>query len=156
MGVVVGQGNWEQQLETNKQTFVAEFVGRSRFASAFPLSLTAAQFVDTLNTNAGNPLSASERNQLVNDLTNGQKTRAQVLRIVAEDPDLNSAEFSRAFVLMQYIGYLRRNPNDPQDTDYTGYDFWLNKLNQFNGNFVNAEMVKAFILSIEYRQRFGP
>jgi hypothetical protein len=48
---------------------------------------------------------------------------------------------------MQYYGYLRRNPNDPQDTDYTGYDFWLTKLNQFNGNFVNADMVQAFIVS---------
>ena len=57
---------------------------------------------------------------------------------------------------MQYFGYLRRNPNDPQDSDYTGYDSWLTKLNQFGGNFVNAEMVKAFISSGEYRQRFGP
>jgi hypothetical protein len=57
---------------------------------------------------------------------------------------------------MQYFGYLRRNPNDPSDTDYTGYNFWLTKLNQFNGNFVTAEMVKAFIVSGEYRGRFGP
>jgi len=49
-----------------------------------------------------------------------------------------------------------RNPNDAPDTDYTGYDFWLTKLNQFNGNYINAEMVKAFLSSIEYRQRFGP
>jgi hypothetical protein len=51
---------------------------------------------------------------------------------------------------------MGRNPNDPQDTDYTGDDFWLTKLNQFNGNFVNAEVVKAFIVSDEYRRRFGP
>ena len=45
----------------------------------------------------------------------------------------------------------------PESTlDYTGYDFWLTKLNQFNGNYVNAEVVKAFLSSIEYRQRFGP
>lgn len=56
---------------------------------------------------------------------------------------------------MQYFGYLRRNPNDPQDNDYSGYDFWLTKLNQFGGNFVNAEMVKAFIVSGEDRGRFG-
>ena len=37
----------------------------------------------------------------------------------------------------------------------SGYDFWLRKLNQFNGNFIAAEMVKAFITSAEYRQRFG-
>jgi hypothetical protein len=55
---------------------------------------------------------------------------------------------------MQYVGYLRRNPNEGQDTDYSGYEFWLNKLNAFNGNFVNAEMVKAFMTSLEYRNRF--
>jgi len=155
-GVIVNQGNWQQQLETNKQTFTAEFVQRARFTTAYSLSMTAAQFVDALNTNAGNPLSASERNQLVSDLSTNAKTRAQVLRAVAEDPDLNTSEFNRAFVLMQYFGYLRRNPNDLQDTDYTGYDFWLTKLNQFNGNYVAAEMVKSFLVSGEYRQRFGP
>ncbi|HEX3230538.1 MAG TPA: Calx-beta domain-containing protein, partial [Pyrinomonadaceae bacterium] len=155
LGVIVGQGNWQQQIENNKQAFTAAFVQRTKFTTAFPGSLTAAQFVDTLNANAGNPLSAAERNQLVNDLSTNAKTRAQVLRAVAEDPDLNSAESNRAFVLMQYFGYLRRNPNDPQDSDHTGYDFWLTKLNQFNGNYINAEMVRAFITSIEYRQRFG-
>ena len=74
---------------------------------------------------------------------------------MAEDQTLSDAEKNRAFVLMQFFGYLRRNPNDPQDTDYAGYEFWLGKLNQFNGNFVNAEMVKAFITSGEYRARFG-
>jgi hypothetical protein len=156
LGVVVGQGNWEQILENNKQAFTAEFVQRTRFTTAFPSSLTAAQFVDTLNSNAGNPLSPSGRDQLVSDLSTGARTRAQVLRAVAEDANLLNAESNRAFVLMQYFGYLRRNPNDPQDTDYTGFDFWLTKLNQFNGNFINAEMVKAFITSAEYRNRFGP
>jgi hypothetical protein len=155
-GVIVGQGNWQQQIENNKQAFTAAFIQRGRFTTAFPASMTGAQFVDTLNANAGSPLSSSARNQLVDGLTSGAINRAQVLRAVAEDPDLNTAEFNRAFVLMQYLGYLRRNPNDPQDTDYSGFDFWLTKLNQFNGNFVNAEMVKAFITSFEYRQRFGP
>lgn len=155
-GVVVNQSGWEQVLANNKQAFVTAFVQRPRFTTEYPLSLTAAQFVDKLNLNAGNPLSTSERNQLVNDLTTGLKSRAQVLRAVAEDSDLNSAEFNRAFVLFQYFGYLRRNPDDGPDSDYTGYDFWLSKLNQFGGNFVNAEMVKAFIVSSEYRQRFGP
>ena len=79
-----------------------------------------------------------------------------MLRTIAQHPNLVNGEFNRAFVLMQYFGYLRRNPNDAPDSDYTGYDFWLTKLNQFNGNFQNAEMVKAFITSGEYRQRFGP
>jgi hypothetical protein len=155
-GVIVGQGNWQQKLDDNKNAFTAEFVQRAQFLSFFPLSLTAAQFVDNLNSKAGNPLSPSERNQLVNDLATSAKTRAQVLRAVVEDSDFVSAEFNRAFVLMQYFGYLRRNPNDAPDIDYTGYDFWLTKLNQFNGNYINAEMVKAFLSSIEFRQRFGP
>jgi subtilisin family serine protease len=159
-GVVIGQPGAAQLLESNKQAFIASFVQRSRFTTAFPLAMTPAAFVDALNANAGNPLSATERNQLVADLTGGQKTRAEVLRVVAEDSDLNNAEKNKAFVLMQYFGYLRRDPNvgtgPNPDTDYTGYDFWLTKLLQFNGNFVNAEMVKAFIVSGEYRHRFGP
>ena len=154
--VIVGQPEAEETLENNKRSFSEGFVQRSRFAAAFPNSMTPTQFVDKLNSNAGNPLSATQRIQLINDLTSSAKTRAQVLRAVAEDPDLFAAETNRAFVLMQYFGYLRRNPNGSPDSDYTGYDFWLSKLNQFNGNFVNAEMVKAFIVSGEYRQRFGP
>ena len=58
--------------------------------------------------------------------------------------------------LGQYFGYLRRNPNDAPDGNFEGYNFWLNKLNQFNGNYIQTEMVKAFLSSIEYRHRFGP
>ena len=155
-GVIIGAPGADQLLENNKQTLIAEFVQRSRFTTAFPNSVTPAQFVDTLNTNAGGPLSQGERDQLVSNLTSGAKTRAQVLRAVAEDPDLFAAESNQAFVLAQYFGYLRRDPNASPDLDYTGYDFWLGKLNQFNGNFVNAEMVKAFIVSGEYQGRFGP
>jgi hypothetical protein len=159
-GVVVNVGNWQQQIEDNKQAFTEEFVQRTRFLTALPLSLTSAQFVDTLNLNAKNnsdvkPLSTAERDQLVSALDAGTMTRAQVLRAVADDTDLVNSEINRAFVLMEFFGYLRRNPNDPQDVDYSGYDFWLTKLNQFNGSYVNAEMVKAFTTSIEYRQRFA-
>jgi hypothetical protein len=82
--------------------------------------------------------------------------RAQVLRQIGENQDLANREINRAFVLMQYVGYLRRNPNDAPDGDYSGYDVWLTKLNNFHGNFIEAEMVKAFITSLEYRQRFQP
>ena len=160
-GVVVGQSGWEQVLENNKQAFALVFVQRSRFTSAFSTTMTPAQFVDQLNQNAGNVLSSGDRAAVIalfgsaTDTSNAT-ARGQALRQVAENSTLISQEFNRAFVLMQYFGYLRRNPNDAPDSDYTGYDFWLTKLNQFNGNFVNAEMVKAFITSSEYRQRFGP
>jgi len=159
-GVIVGQSGWQQQLENNKQVFALEFVQRSRFLTAFPTTMTPQQFVDALNTNADNALSANERTTLINLFGGAGNTinltaRAQALRAITDDQDLEQTEFNRAFVLMQYYGYLRRNPNDPQDADYTGFDFWLTKLNQFNGNFVNAEMVKAFLDSSEYRSRFG-
>jgi uncharacterized delta-60 repeat protein len=155
-GVVVGQTGWESTLENNKRTFMEAFVRRSRFAAAFPPGTSATQYVETINANAGGVLSSAERNQLVNDLISEAKTAGQVLRVVAEDQDLINSEFNRAFVLMQYFGYLRRNPNDPPEAtlDFQGYNFWLTKLNQFNGNFVSAEMVKAFITSNEYRGRF--
>ena len=161
LGVIVKQTGWETVLENNKQAFAADFVQRSRFTTAFATTLTPAQFIDVLFTNAGVTPSASDRQTAINEFGSASNTsdvaaRSRALREVAENLILNQQEFNRAFVLMQFFGYLRRNPNDPQDTDYTGYDFWLNKLNQFNGNFVSAEMVKAFITSIEYRQRFGP
>jgi hypothetical protein len=123
--------------------------------------MTPAGFVNQLNQNAGSVLSSTERTTMIGLFGSAADsgnliTRAQVLRQIAENRNLYNSEFNRAFVLMQYFGYLRRNPNDPQDSDHTGYDFWLTKLNQFSGNYINAEMVKAFITSIEYRQRFGP
>lgn len=57
--------------------------------------------------------------------------------------------------MMQYFGYLRRDPNAFPDSDLNGYNFWLKKLNEFNGDYIKAEMVRAFIISTEYRQRFG-
>jgi hypothetical protein len=116
--------------------------------------MAASQFVDTLNANGGNPLSQSERDQLVSDLTSGAKTRAQVVRAVAEDSDLFNSERNKSFVLMQYLGYLRRDPNTGPDTDYTGYDFWLQKLNNHGGDFHAAQMVRSFIVSGEYLSRF--
>src|SRR5205807_4391216 len=50
--VIVNQAGWEQVLENNKQAFAAEFVQRARFTSAYPTSMTPAEFVDTLFTNA--------------------------------------------------------------------------------------------------------
>ena len=155
-GVVVGTAGWEAQLEANQTAYFNEFVSRPAFVSTYPTTLTSAQFVDALNQNAGGALSAAERDQLAADLMAGAKTRAEVLRAVAEDVDFTSAQFNRAFVLMQYFGYLRRNPNDAPDANFDGYSFWLAKLNQFNGNYEQADMVKAFITSIECRQRFGP
>ena len=118
--------------------------------------MTAQAFVDKLDSNTGNVLSTSDKSNLVQMLTGNPSdtTRANVVRQVAENANLDQREFRKAFVLMQYFGYLRRNPNDAPDGNFAGFDFWLKKLNDFNGDFLQAEMVKAFLSSIEYNNRF--
>ncbi|HYE12993.1 MAG TPA: choice-of-anchor B family protein [Pyrinomonadaceae bacterium] len=156
-GVRVGIGDWAAQLEANKQAFALEFVSRQRFADAFPAAMTPAEFVNKLNANTGFALTQAEVDALVAELSadNTNAGRASVLRKVAENAELARREFNKAFVLMQYFGYLQRNPNDAPDTGFGGFNFWLGKLDEFQGNFIQAEMVKAFITSIEYRQRFN-
>ena len=157
-GVIVGQGDWQTKLANNKRDYVDLFVQRSEFVARYPTTIAPASFVDSLNGNAGGALTLAERDALISDLTTGAKTQAQVLRAVAENSEVSRREFNQAFVLMQYFGYLGRNPNDPPEAglNFAGYNFWLGKLNQFNGDFRGAEMVKAFIFSTEYRSRFGP
>jgi hypothetical protein len=162
-GIIVGQSGWEQQLENNKVAFMQDFVTGARFVTAYPTTLTPAQFVDALYLNAGVTPSAAERTSVIGEFGSASNTvdtaaRARALRRVAENSTFINQEKNKAFVLMQYFGYLRRNPNDPpeQNLNFDGYNFWLGKLNQFNGNFIQADMVKAFIISGEYRHRFGP
>jgi hypothetical protein len=157
-GVAVGVGDWEAKLEANKVAYAQSFVQRQRFTDIYG-ALTPAQLVNKLNQNAGGVLTEAERAALTNALAanNSVAGRASVLREVAQNAELNRRERNRAFVLMQYFGYLRRNPNDAPEAglNYAGWNFWLDKLNQFNGNYIEAEMARAFITSDEYRKRFG-
>jgi hypothetical protein len=159
--LIVNQAGWDQVLEQNKQDFMNRFVRRAEFAAAFPMTMAPADFADHLFANAGVTPSDSERQEAINEFgaavdTRDMAGRARALRLVAENALLCQKEMNRAFVLMQYFGYLRRNPNAAPDTDFTGYNFWLQKLDSFNGNYVDAEMVKSFLVSREYQQRFGP
>jgi hypothetical protein len=159
--IIVGQGNWQQQIEDAKKAYALAFVQRPAFLNRYPAITSATAFVDSLNANAGMVLSDSERSALISELSPNPADaalRADVLQKVAENALLQQREFNRAFVLMQYFGYLRRNPDAaPESTlNFDGYNFWLNKLNQANGDYIGAEMIKAFITSGEYRGRFGP
>ena len=62
-------------------------------------------------------------------------------------PNFNPAVYNRAFVKHCYTNFLRRLP------DQGGWDFWTNKLNA-TGDY--NEMIKAFILAGEYRDRPFP
>jgi hypothetical protein len=146
-GVVVGKQGWDGLLEANKVAFINTFVNRAAFHAAYD-GLSSSDFVDALISHTGVSFTSGERDALVSGLSTGTMSRAEALRSIAENNHFADAKFNDAFVMMEYFGYLRR------DADASGFAFWLNKLNEFNGNFERAEMVKAFIVSGEYRDRF--
>jgi hypothetical protein len=136
-------------LEVAKANFVQEFVTRPEFAARYPQSLTGEQFVEallqTLQQRAGVDLS-SLRDTLTNAY--GSAGRAAAVRAAVEASLFVEAEFNRAFVYMEYFGYLRRDP------ERAGYEFWLNVLNHREpGNY--RGMVCSFITSTEYQKRFS-
>ena len=160
-GVVVGQGNWQQVLNDNRTAFMNEFVTRSEFVALYPTTDTPTQYVDKLYQHANVTGTQQERLDAIADFggaTTAADTvaRARALLRVTQSGDFQARELDRAFVHMQYLGYLRRNPNDPPDGNFNGFNFWVGKLNQFKGDYLQAEMVKAFLTSLEYRSRFGP
>jgi hypothetical protein len=144
--VIVGQASWAQTLEANKQAFVNAWMSRPAFRAAYDM-LSNSAYVDALLAHSSG--FNGDRGTLVNGLNSGALTRGTVLRQIAENDGFAKARRNAAFVMMEYFGYLRRDP------DEAGYNFWLQKLNQHNGNFEQAEMVKSFIVSGEYRDRFN-
>jgi hypothetical protein len=158
-GVVVNQSGWETILENNRHAYLSRFVQSSRFTSAYPLTTSPADFVDRLFANAGVTPATVDRQSALNEFgtvatTEDVSARIRVVRRIVDDPATQQQQFNPAFVLMQYFGYLRRDANAAPDGDFSGFDFWLSKLNNFHGNYQDAEMVRAFLDSIEYRGRF--
>jgi hypothetical protein len=153
-GVIVGQPGWEQTLDANQSNLAEEWVSRPRFLAEYPLSMSDEAFVDKLYTTAGVSDPAT-RDVLVAGLNNGTESRATAVKKVALSNAIGSnlpRFFNPAYVLMQYFGYLRRNPDDDPDGNLNGFNFWLNELN--SGVKTSFDMVNAFISSIEYRERF--
>ncbi|HVF42101.1 MAG TPA: DUF4214 domain-containing protein [Pyrinomonadaceae bacterium] len=146
-GVVVGRAGWERQLEDNTRRVAEAWVARAEFQQRFG-SLSNEQYVAALFQNAGVLATDAERSALVQGLNSGSETRASVLRKVADNAEFRRNEKNPAFVLMQYFGYLHRDPDD------TGFNFWLKKLDDNGGDFHKAEMVRAFVEATEYRGRF--
>lgn len=136
-------------LEQNKLDLLNDFVARDEFKQVYPDALTPTQFVNKLFDMATLTPFTAERQQMIADLTNGVRTRAQVLGFVIEIAAFKTREFNPAFVLSQYFGYLQRDP------DPGGFAFWLDVINnRAVNNYLG--MVQAFITSPEYRRRFGP
>jgi hypothetical protein len=145
--VIVGNSGWQRQLATNKQEFLDAWVQRADFRAAYD-NLANDSYVDTLISHTHVNFTDDERNTLLDGLNAGTLSRAEVLQRIAQNDGFVKAKLNETFVMMEYFGYLRRDPDD------SGFHYWLDKLNEFEGNFERAEMVKAFIVSSEYRDRF--
>jgi len=172
-GIIVNGALSAAKINQNKADFAQQFVNctdpaKYRCAEFKVMydKLTDQQYVDALFVKTGVNASASDRSALVAELAANPTTgRGSVLQKIVDGINVISegnqqfnttygqafynSEFNRAFVQLEYFGYMKRDPDD------AGYAFWLGKLNLFGGNFVNAEMVLAFISSPEYRARFG-
>jgi Domain of unknown function (DUF4214) len=147
---VVGGNN----LAENRASFANQFVARAEFQQKYSSNTTADSFVDalllTMRNTTGVDLS-SQRAGLIDKYAAGaslNESRSLVLRDAIETTGFKEAAYNPSFVLMEYFGYLRRNP------DEGGYQFWLNILNQATGN-ANG-MVCSFLTSSEYQERFSP
>jgi hypothetical protein len=136
------------QLQESTADFASRFVQRAAFKQAYPDTMSNTDYVNRLYDTAGLTPFASERAASINALNNSSKTRAQVLLDLIEVQAFKDREYNPSFVLMQYFGYLRRDP------DQAGYDFWLNVLNNREPNNFRG-MVCSFITSQEYQERFS-
>jgi hypothetical protein len=142
--VQVGGAQSPQSEAISKAAYMDAFVQRQEFKTRYD-ALSNAGYVDALEINA--EVTLSNKAALVDALNTSQKTRAQVLREIVELQSVEDRFFIRAFVAMQYFGYLRRDP------DTVGYNNWVTTLTADPSNF--RHMIFGFIYSDEYRQRFG-
>jgi hypothetical protein len=129
----------------SKAAFTDAFVQRLEFINRYN-GLTNSEYVNALEQNA--EITLTDKAALVAALDASQKTRGQVLREIVESKAVEDEFFIRAFVAMQYFGYLRRDP------DTIGYTNWVNTLTADPGN--SRHMIFGFLFSDEYRGRFGP
>jgi uncharacterized repeat protein (TIGR01451 family) len=135
-----------QELEANKVAFVNEFMNRQEFRNIYdPTIGDPTSYVDKLLQTVGLP-NHPARNAWISGLSNNTLTRAQVLRQLVESTEVYTKFYNQAFIVMQYFGFLRRDP----DAAYQG---WIDLLNHTNDYRV---ITNGFINSPEYPLRFGP
>lgn len=134
----------EAEQEANKALFADDFVTRQEFKDRFDKFTKPADYVNALLASAG--VNTTNKDALIAALQNGETTRAQVLRSISESPEVQGKYYNQAFVVMQYFGYLRRDPD-------ALYVDWIKTMDQ-TGDY--RTMINGFMNSAEYRQRFGP
>jgi len=144
MAIVGGPQSPESEV-LSKQTYTAAWTQRPEFKARYD-ALSNSAYVNALEANA--EVTVSNKQALIDALNGGQMTRGDVLRNIVESQAVGDKFFNRAFVAMQYFGYLRRDP------DTIGFQNWVDTINADPSN--TRHMIFGFLFSTEYRQRFGP
>ena len=132
----------DAQLEAQKIRFMADFMARPAFKAKYN-SLNNTQFVDTLLAEAG--VTHPSRDSWITALNNGSKAPYEVMRELAESTQVYNKYYNQAFVVMQYFGYLRRQPDA----------LYLNWITHLDATGDSRSMIDGFINSLEYRARFA-
>ena len=144
LAIVGGPQSPESEV-LSKASYTEAWTQRPEFKARYD-ALSNANYLNALEANAG--IVVANKAALVAALDAGQMSRGEVLRNIVESQVVANQFFNRAFVTMQYFGYLRRDP------DAVGFQNWLDTLNADPNNF--RHMIFGFLFSTEYRQRFGP
>ncbi|HUQ31150.1 MAG TPA: tandem-95 repeat protein, partial [Pyrinomonadaceae bacterium] len=132
-------------LEANKVAYIAEFMNRPEFKNLYDVTLNnPAAYVDKLLATAVLP-NHPRRAEWINGLTNNTLTRAQVLRQFVESTEVFTKYVNEAFIVMNYFGFLRRNPD-------AAFQAWIQIFNKSNDD---KGIINGFVNSAEYRHRFG-
>jgi glucose/arabinose dehydrogenase len=132
----------DDQLAAEKAQFANDFTSRAAFVNQYG-TLSNSAYVDALAQTAG--VTLSNRQALVDSLEAGTLTRAQALRQIAESGEVYQRYYNQAFVVMEYFGYLRRDPD-------ALYPSWISVLDTNPTN--SRRMVEGFVEATEYRNRF--
>jgi hypothetical protein len=143
MAIVGGPQSPESEA-LSKTAYTDAWMQRTEFKSRYD-ALSNSQYVNALEANA--EITVTNKQALIDALNASQMNRGQVLRNIVESSAVADRFFNRAFVAMQYFGYLRRDP------DSIGFQNWVDTLNADPSNF--RHMIFGFLFSTEYRQRFG-
>ena len=145
-GVVLFGMDWNQRLQENFRSFAADWTSSPAFRKTYN-GKTADEFVDQLSSNAGVKPDEAQRSALINELKNGE-TRGAVLLKVISNEELIQRERNTALLLLHYFGYLQRNPGEPPDKDWEGFNYWRDELEKSGDP---SRVTRAFMLSGEYQ-----
>ena len=149
-GVIVGSEGQTEQLNANFQSFINELTKRESFLKRF-VNLNDEQFLDQLIQNAGISVATMDRQKLVSEVATQPDVRTSLLLKVIDEPQFVAKEQKRSLVALHYFAYLRRNPNDPPDNDWRGFNFWVNDIEH---NSDPNKLRAAFSLTDEYQKFF--